>query len=302
MRYGRHHLWQGWIIFVVWFLYTFFFSCPSSAITTHVLKNVRTVYQNEQWHVVLTGSRAMAYRALKVVDPLRLVVDLINTLNKMSPTPLVLNYEVIGTVRTVQLVSEPYPHTRVEISLTKDASYKIISRGEEIWINFGTTQPKVEVEPSRTEPVAKPKAKQPPVTREIATSKPSPEKPTPAPPSLERKSLLTASKVLSVRQSKMDQELRYDIIVDGSLADYVAFHLTNPPRVVVDLIGAKSTEVEKSLNFDGPWVRGVRLGLYADKVRVVFDLIPEAGLPYDIISGEDRIVVSFKPGSGFLVK
>jgi hypothetical protein len=246
---------------------------------------------------VLTGSQALAYRALKVFGPLRLVVDLINTSNKMSPSPLVLNYEVIRTVRAVQLVGEPYPHTRVEISLTKDAPYKIVRRGEEIWISFGTTQPKVEVEPSRTEPVAKPKAQQPPVTREIATPKPTPERPTP--PTLVRKSLPSASKILSVHQSKMDRELRYEIIVNGNLVDYVAFHLTNPPRVVVDLMGVTSTEVEEALSFEGPWVKGVRLGIYANKVRVVFDLIPEAGLPYDIVSEGDRLVVSFKSGSGF---
>ena len=301
MRSGRYHLSrQSWIFLLMWFLYNIGCPSPSSASTPHLLKDVSVVYQDGQWYVVLTGSKAMAYRALKVVDPLRLVVDLINTLNKISPSPLVLNYEVIGTVRAVQLVGEPYPHTRVEISLTKDASYKIIRRGEAIWISFGTAQPKVEVEPSRTDPVAKPNSQQPPVTREIATPKPSPEKQTPPP--LVRKSLPSASKILSVRQSKMGQELRYEIIVDGNLADYLAFHLTNPPRVVVDLMGVKSTEVEEALSFDGPWVKGVRLGIYANKVRVVFDLIPEAGLPYGIVSEEDRLVVSFKPGSGFQVQ
>ena len=297
MRYSRHYLKQGWIFLLMWSLCSIACPSPSSASTPHLLKDVSVVHQNGQWHIVLTGSKAMAYRALKVVDPLRLVVDLINTVNKVSPSPLVLNYEAIGTVRAVQLVREPYPHTRVEISLTRDASYKITRSGEEIWISFGTTQPKVD--PSLTEPVAKPKAQQPPVTKEVAPPQPSSEKPTPAPSPLERESLPPASKVLSVRQSRMEQELRYDIIFEGSLADYVAFHLTDPPRVVVDLIGVKSTEVEKSLNFDGPWVKGVRMGLYADKVRVVFDIIPEAGLPYEIISEEGRLAVSFKPGTGF---
>ena len=302
MRYGRCCLRREWIFLLMWFLYSIGCPSPSSASTPHLLRDVQMVYQNGQWHVVLTGSKAMTYRALKAVDPLRLTVDLINTLNEMPPWPFVLNNEVIGTVTTVQIVREPQPRTRVEISLTKDASYKITRSGEKIWISFDTTQPKIEVEPVRTEPIAKPKAQQPPVTMEVATPKPSPKKQTPAPPPLERKSLPSASKVLSVRQSKMDQELRYDIIVDGSLADYVAFHLTNPPRVVVDLIGVKSTEVEKALNFDGPWVKRIRMGLYANKVRVVFDLIPEAGLPYDIISEEDRLVVSFKPDSGFPIQ
>jgi hypothetical protein len=297
MRSGQYHLRRSWIFLLMWSLCSIACPGPSSASTPHLLKDVNVVYQDGQWHVVLTGSKAMAYRALKVGDPLRLVVDLINTLNKMSPSPLVLNYEVIDAVRAVQLVGEPYPHTRVEINLTKDTSYKIIRRGVEIWISFGTTQPKVEVEPGRTAPVAKPNSQQAPVTREIATPKPSPEKPTPPP--LVRKSLPSARKILSVRQSKMDQELRYEIIVDGNLTDYLAFHLTNPPRVVVDLMGVTSTELEAALSFDGPWVKGVRLGIYANKVRVVFDLIPEAGLPYGIVLEEDRLVVSFKPGSGF---
>ena len=297
MRYGRYHLRQNWIFLLMWFLYSVGCPSPSSASTTHLLKDVSVVYQDGQWHVVLTGSKAMTYRALKAFTPLRLVVDLIDTLNEISPSPLVLNYEVIGTVRTLQLAGEPQPRTQVEISLIRDAPHKITRRGEEIWISFDTTQPKIKVVPSRTELVAKPMAE-----GEVATPKPSPQKPPPPPPPMERKSLPSASKVLSVRQSKMDKELRYDIIVDGSLADYVAFHLTSPPRVVVDLMGVKSTEVEKALSFDGPWVKGVRFGIYADKIRVVFDLIPEAGLPYDIISEEGRLVVSFKPGSEFPVQ
>lgn len=299
MRYGRHYLRQGWIFLFIWFLYSIACSSPSSASTPHELRDVRTVYQNGQWHVVLTGSEAMTYRTFKADDALglRLIVDLINTLNEMPPWPFVFDNEVSGTVTTAQLVREPQPRTRVEISLTKDASYEITRREEKIWISFNTTQTKGEVEPARPEPFARPMTKNPPVTKEVATPKPSPVKTTP-PPS-EKKSLPPASKVLSVLQSKMDQELRYDIIVDGSLADYVAFHLTNPPRVAVDLIGVKSTLAEQALSFDGPWVKGVRFGLYSNKVRVVFDLIPEAGLPYNIILEEGRLVVSFKPGSGF---
>jgi hypothetical protein len=241
----------------------------------------------------------MTYRTFKADDALgvRLIVDLINTLDEIPPWPFVFDNEVSGTVTTAQLVREPQPRTRVEISLTKDVPYRITRKGEKIWISFNTTQPKGEIEPARTEPFAKPMTQKPPGTKEVATPKPSPVKTTP-PPS-ERKSLPPASKVLSVLQSTMDQELRYDIIVDGSLADYVAFHLINPPRVAVDLIGVKTTLAEQALSFDGPWVKGVRFGLYSNKVRVVFDLIPEAGLPYNIILEEGRLVVSFKPGSGF---
>jgi type IV pilus assembly protein PilQ len=48
-----------------------------------------------------------------------------------------------------------------------------------------------------------------------------------------------------------------------------------------------------------PLVKGIRMGTHPDKVRVVFDLIPAAGLPYHITSVGDRLVVTFEPGSGF---
>jgi type IV pilus assembly protein PilQ len=48
-----------------------------------------------------------------------------------------------------------------------------------------------------------------------------------------------------------------------------------------------------------PLVKGIRMGTHPDKVRIVFDLIPAAGLPYHITSVGDRLVVTFEPGSGF---
>jgi hypothetical protein len=64
-------------------------------------------------------------------------------------------------------------------------------------------------------------------------------------------------------------------------------------------MGVKSTEIEGALSFGGLLVKKVRIGVYTSKVRVVFDLIPEAGLPYDIVLGKDRLLVSFKPGPSF---
>ncbi len=112
-------------------------------------------------------------------------------------------------------------------------------------------------------------------------------------------SAVSASTVLSIHTLQLERELKYYILADGSLADYYAFHLINPPRLVVDLMGVKSTEIKDTQSSSGPWVKKIRVGLYTNKVRVVFDLVPEAGLPYQIISGGDRLVVSFTEGAGF---
>ena len=299
MRRCRYYLTQGWVILLVWSFWTIGFSTPGAAATPQILSEILVVYQNGNWQVVLTGSKSMTYKAIKASDPLRLVVDLPNTLNEMHPMPLVVNNDVIGTIRTAQIVHDPQPLTRVEIGLNRNATYKITRQGEKIWVSFNTAQPITEVGPSQIKPVVKPKSQQYPVTEEVATHKPSTREPIrPARPS-GRKSPPPANKVLSVHQLKMDKELRYYIIADGKLADYTAFHLTNPPRLVVDLMEVKSTALKDTLSFGGPWVRKVRVGQYTNKVRVVFDLIPEAGVPYEIILGSDRLVVSFKPGSSF---
>ena len=299
MRSDRLYLGQSWILLLVWILSTIGCPTPSGATGPQPLSEITVVYEKDRWHVVLAGTRSMTYRAIKVVDPLRLVLDLANTSNEMHPKPLVVDNEVIGTIKTAQIVHEPQPLTRVEIGLNQNASYKITRQGKKIWVSFNTAQHMTNVEPIRIEPDVGPKVKQAPVTMAVATLTPLPKKPIPPSKPLGKSSLASATKVLSVHQLKMEYELRYYIIANGSLGGYVFFHLTNPPRLVLDLMGVRATEIKHNLNFRGPWVKKVRVGVYTSKVRVVFDLTPEAGLPYDIISGEDRLAVSFKPGPGF---
>jgi hypothetical protein len=234
-----------------------------------------------------------------VLDPLRLVVDLPNTSNEMHPRPFTVDNEVIGTIKTAELIHEPQPLTRVEIGLNQNASYEITHKGKEVWVSFNMAEPVNKVKPPQTEPTVKSKAMKYYTKQEVATPE-SPPKETilPSKP-LGKSSLPSASKVLSIHQLKMDEELRYYIVANGSLADYVSFHLINPPRLVVDLIGVKSTDIQGALSFRGPWVKKIRVGRYTNKVRLVFDLIPEQGLPYDIVSGKDRLVVSFRPGVSF---
>lgn len=299
MKCGRYYLRLSWIFVLVWIVCIIDYPTPSRAIPLQALSEMVVRHEQGQWYVVLTGTGSMTYRAIKTGDPLRLVVDLPNTSNEMHPKPMVVNNEVIGTIRIVQLVREPQPLTRVEIGLKQDMAYKINRQGKELWISFATDHPTTNVEPTRTEPVVAARAQQLPVTRQAVTPKPSTGEAIPPPQPLGKKSPPSARKVLSIHQLKMDRELRYYIIADGSLADHDAFHLTNPPRLVLDLRGVKYTEVKDDLSFSGPWVRRVRVGQYTTKVRVVFDLVPEAGLPYQIISGGDRLVVSFKAGTGF---
>jgi hypothetical protein len=299
MSRRKYFLKQSWISLLVWLLWVISNSNLAAAAAPDVLSEITVAHEKGQWHVVLTGPQSVSYRAIKVLNPLRLVVDLPNTLNEMHPQPFIVDNEVIGTIKTAELIREPQPLTRVEIGLKQNVSYEITRQGKEIWVSLNVAESVSRVTPLQAEPTIQSKDMKYYTKKEIATPKPPPKETTLPSKPLGKSSLPSASKVLSIRQLNMDEELRYYIVANGSLADYVSFHLTNPPRLVVDLIGVKSTEIEGALSFKGPWVKQVRVGRYTNKVRLVFDLIPEKGLPYDIVSGKDRLVVTFRPGVSF---
>jgi hypothetical protein len=108
-----------------------------------------------------------------------------------------------------------------------------------------------------------------------------------------------ASKILHIDSVIMEHELRFFILADGNLSDFNVFHLPDPPRVICDFMGVRWAEIPNVWSTEGPMVKQVRVAQYADKVRVIFELIPKGGLPYRVIPADDRLEVSFTPGSCF---
>jgi len=133
--------------------------------------------------------------------------------------------------------------------------------------------------------------------KELATVLPSLEQGL-APTDLAVQKLLPpASKLSEIDVLIEDAGISFYIFTDGKLSDCNASYLTDPPRLVVDLMRLQSSEVTEPLSLDGPWVKKVRVGLHADKVRVVFDLISEKETAYQIIPTERGLVVLFTSDS-----
>jgi type IV pilus assembly protein PilQ len=70
------------------------------------------------------------------------------------------------------------------------------------------------------------------------------------------------------------------LVADGSVDNAASFTLADPPRLVIDLEGMKSTAKQKQVEVGGSRVQRVRVGAHADKVRVVVDGAP-AGDPFE---------------------
>jgi len=253
------------------------------------LRDVQVVDQDTSLDVLLVGSDAMTYTAFKAIDPLRLVLDLPNTESEMVSSPLAVENEIIGKIETMTLTQEPQPLTRVEIALNQETPYEIFQEENQIRVQFEkpTALGEARVEPAAGTEVAVSQAGG--ESAAVAAASQPPAKATSGP----------ARKITAIQPIRSDEEVKVYIIGDGSIGNYNVFTLTDPARVVLDLMGLKLLATKGAVPPSDKLLKNIRVGEHPDKVRVVFDLIPAKGLPYQVTSVDDRLVVSFKPGSGF---
>jgi type IV pilus assembly protein PilQ len=254
---------------------------------TQQLQDIQVVDQDGILGIYLVGSNSMTYTAFKAIDPLRLVLDLPNTESEIASSPLAVENEIIGKIETMMLAQEPQPMTRVEIGLNQETPYEIVQEKNQIVVQFEQTAAVVETEPAPEAEVV------------LAQTETAPEMAAAATPASSGDISRPAEKITAIQPITYGDELKVYIIGDGSITKYNVFTLTDPARVVLDLMGVELAAGKATVPPSDPLVKGIRMGTHPDKVRVVFDLIPAAGLPYHLTSVGDRLVVTFEPGSGF---
>jgi type IV pilus assembly protein PilQ len=308
MRHSRRCPKQKWILYIgllVLIFYVFGCATKSSAppvsqteageLTsgeTQQLLDVQVVDQDSSLDVLLVGSAAMTYTAFKAIDPLRLVLDLPNTESEVASSPLAVENEIIGKIETMTLTQEPQPLTRVEIALNQETPYEIFQEENQIRVQFD-------------KPTTPGEARMMPATKaEGAASQTGGESVT-APAAMQSSAKVSsapAQKITAIQPIRSDDEVKVYIIGDGTIKEYNVFTLTDPARVVLDLMGVKLAASKGGVPPSDKLLKDIRVGQHPNKVRVVLDLIPAAGLPYQVTSVEDRLVVTLKPGSKFPAK
>ena len=316
MSLGRHYLRKRCILVLLFFVWIVCFNAcatPTASpspeetfiekpeIVPHVLRDIRVTDKRVHLKLKRSGSRSISYTGFKSLAPLRLVVDLFGTVADGVPSLMAVEDEIIGKVETIEFVHESQPVTRVEIGLNRNTAYLMDQGQDEIWVTFYTDPELIEAIEAQGEPIVHPEVEQPLSDTETEKTSDISQAPTEEPgvisPPAVKEKLAPASKILNIQQTVSGDNLDVYIIGNERLDDYDIFVLHDPPRLVLDLFGVRSTKVKDALIPDGPWVRRIRVGLHSNKVRVVFDLIhaPKAEVPYEITLDDDRLVVSFKP-------
>ena len=204
------------------------------------------------------------YTVYDSFDPIRVVVDFPGMDMADMPETVSVNQSAVQEVRIAGFDLSSGKLTRLEILLAKSTDYQVNLNGKEFRIAF----------------VADPDVAQ------VAEVAKAPEvKPTPVVAVEASQEANTLNNInLSPGQAILE--------ANGKVGKFQYFALGNPPRLVVDLYGLKPGFKARSFPATSGF-KGVRVGTYNDKTRLVFDA-SENMLPEHTVEGRSTdIIVSW---------
>lgn len=207
-------------------------------------------------------SSPATYTSYKTTSPLRLVIDFSQVTEGNISGPIIINKGNFKAVSTGRFDTDAGVLTRMEIELVKDSEAVITSMPTspgELTVSFPefaeSAPPAAAKEQADTPSVAVP-----PTAASVTASGSD-------------AAMITLT-AISVNKNIIT------LLLDGAISDFKTFKLNKPERYVVDLMNVKSGLSTRLLPLNVSGVASARIGVYPDKVRVVFDPVngsfPEA--------------------------
>lgn len=218
-------------------------------------------------HIV--SSAPTTYTSYKSLTPARLVIDFSQAVPAESLTSLNLAQGPVKGVAVKRFDTDAGVLTRVEVFLAQDAIEPVITPVQdklgELKVSFPGYVAPVAGKSNVTEASTTHAQVNVPTTAETSKTSEVVASSNPA---------ATDSATLQVLLLKKITSTNGTITVTTSTAvpEYKIFTLNKPDRIVLDLPSAKYLQNEKLIQLSDAGVTTARIGTYADKVRVVFDV------------------------------
>jgi len=207
----------------------------------------------------------VTYTSYKTISPLRLVIDFSQVTPGNISSPVIVNKGNFKTVTASRFDTEAGVLTRVEIGLVEDSEAVILAQPNnpgELKISF----PALAV--SASSAATKDSADSLPVSFEPLTAAPDTS------PVTGKEPVYRTLSSISVNNNVIT------LALDGPVSDFKTFTLNKPERYIVDMMNVRSGMASRLFPLNASGVASARLGLYPDKLRVVFDAVngsfPEA--------------------------
>jgi type IV pilus assembly protein PilQ len=250
-------------------------SAPAVKVST--IQKISFTEEENYTRIQIEGSEPIAPPFYKLLsDPLRIAIDVPNIDLKQIKSPLRVENGTIGDVLTTQYDDKG----RIEISLLQMTNYNISNEDRNLIIDVEKVK-KVE----ETKEVKKEEETLKETKAEVPAPEPKKEEPLPTPPPLNK-----AKKVLNVLFEEKKDFVIFNILADGKIENFNAFKLDSPPRLVLDVWGVDTRK--NSFKVKNLLIKGVRIGHYPDKLRLVFDSQKPQLPPYQVNRIDDRLMVS----------
>jgi type IV pilus assembly protein PilQ len=236
--------------------------------------------------VIIEGGAPLPYTFYRLsLEPLQLMVDIPQSiLSPEAAIPLTVEDSVVQNVSAMQRDGD----VEVSISLHKLVKYKVQKEGNFLFIVVGRQSPLLAKEKEK-KVEAKIGSEMPPTVKEEGI----------------KKELAPATTLVDVfADTTQKDRIILQLKADGQVGDYDSFGLHKPTRLVIDLWKIKRRFRRKAIAVNSSYLKMVRLGDYAKKVRVVLDIpsktipshrIDRVGNTLIIVLGKKDVVAAMAP-------
>jgi type IV pilus assembly protein PilQ len=247
------------------------------AVKVSAIQKISFTEEQNYTRIQIEGSEPIAPPFYKLLsDPLRIAIDVPNIDLKQIKSPLRIENGTIGDVLTTQYDDKG----RIEISLLQMTNYNISNEEKDLIVDVEKVK---KIEEAKEVKKAEETLKETKV--EAPAPEPRKEEPLPTPPPLNK-----AKKVVNVMFEEKKDFVIFNILADGKVENFNAFKLDSPPRLVLDIWGVDTRK--NSFKVKNPLIKGVRIGHYQDKLRLVFDSQKPQLPPYQVNRIDDKLMVS----------
>jgi type IV pilus assembly protein PilQ len=215
------------------------------------------------FQVVLVGSQPLAYIAFQLSTPPAVIVDLPDTEINLPLDPLVLNNNTIKEIKKTVVEGEGQKFSRVTIELEKMSEYQVRQEDSRLIIDINKEKEKlVQVEQKK------------------AVEK------------TEEKGKVKATEINNLLLNPQEEGLQVVIQANGEIEKYSTFTLSAPNRLIIDIHEVTYVSQERSIKVESPFLRKIRIGEDAHKVRFVLDFPVDIVPPFQVTKEGEKLMVS----------